>query len=411
MRDWPNQRQAKVCILTSVHIPFDGRIFHREAKSLARAGYEVVLIARHDRTEVVDGVRLVPLPEPKNRFQRMTSLSWQLLRKAVKEDADVYHFHDPELIVVGLLLKLRGKHVIWDVHEHYPNSILDKFWISPGLRRFASRSFDLFERAVVRFFDYVIYTTPLVGARYAKLKVRSGRIENYPPVELSETSENTPRKRILYLGAMSRIRGLVEAIEAFALVAGRHPDWELYLVGLCRPPGFEDELRMLAAERHIETQVRFVPWVPYEQKDRLLSGAAMGLVTYLPYANNTSCLPNKLFEYMLAGVPVIASDFPLYREVVEPSQCGLLVDPTRPQAVAEAMEYLVKHPQEARRMGENGRRAVLDGYNWERERAKLLHIYATVLDRNGEAQYVEDTVDRRCAAQLHEDGTAVFRDA
>ena len=83
-------------------------------------------------------------------------------------------------MIVGLLLKLRGKKVIWDVHEHYPNAILDKFYLSKPLRRVISKSFDLFERAVARFYDYVIYTTPFVGARYQKMKVRSGRIENYP---------------------------------------------------------------------------------------------------------------------------------------------------------------------------------------------------------------------------------------
>ncbi len=383
MSDSPNRDRAKVCILTSVHIPFDGRIFHREAKSLARAGYDVVLIARHDRAEVVDGVRIVPLPEPKNRIQRMTTLLWRLFRLAVKENADVYHFHDPELMTVGLLLKLRGKRVIWDVHEHYPNSILDKFWISRGLRRFISKSFDLFERAVVRSFDCVIYTTGLVGARYEKMKVRSGRIENYPSVKLAETFERKPRERIIYLGAMSRIRGLVEVVEAFGLVGKEYPRWELCLVGSCRPAAFEDELKALAVERHVETQVKFIPWVAYEEKERFSAQAAMGVVTYLPHANNMSCLPNKLFEYMVMGLPVIASDFPLYREVVGSSRCGLIVDPTKPPAIAEAMEYLIEHPQEARRMGENGRRAVLERYNWEKESQKLLNIYETVLGRNG----------------------------
>jgi hypothetical protein len=224
MGDSPRQPGAKVCVLTSVHIPFDGRIFHKEAKSLAAAGYDVVLIARHDKAKVVDGVRIVPLPEPKNRLQRMTRLLWRLYRLAVRENADVYHFHDPELIVVGLLLKLRGKKVIWDVHEHYPNSILDKFWISKSLRRIASTAFDRFERAVVRFFDYVIYTTPFVGARYAKLNVRSGGIENYPLVKLTRAPVQSPQKKIIYLGGMSRTRGLVEVMEAFGLV-GRAGRW------------------------------------------------------------------------------------------------------------------------------------------------------------------------------------------
>jgi glycosyltransferase involved in cell wall biosynthesis len=383
MTNSPSRHRAKVCILTSVHRPFDGRVFHKEAKSLARAGYEVVLIARHDKEETVAAVRVVPLPEPKNRLHRMTKVLWRLYRLAVRENADVYHFHDPELMLVGLLLKRRGKKVIWDVHEHYPNSILDKYYIARPLRWLVSRSFDLFERLVVRFFDYVIYTTPFVGARYETMKVRSGRIENYPLVELSESYAKEPREKIIYLGGMTRIRGLLEVVEAFALVNQRHPHWELCLVGSCNPASFESELKDRIAALGVAAQVTFVPWVPYEEKERLSAQAAMGVITYLPYANNVSCLPNKLFDYMLVGLPVIASNFPLYREVVEPSHCGLIVDPSRPEEIARAMEYLIEHPQEARQMGENGRRAVREQYNWEKESEKLLQIYATVLKGEG----------------------------
>ncbi len=384
MDDSPRQRRIKVCVLTSVHPPFDGRIFHRAAKSLAQAGYEVVLIARHDREEVIDGVRVVPLPQPRNRLHRMTKVLLQLYDLAVQEDADVYHFHDPELMIVGLLLKKRGKKIIWDVHEHYPNSILDKYYLAKPLRRLIAASFDLFERATVRFFDYVIYTTPFVGQRYRTMKVRSGPVENYPILRLSETFPRQPQQQILYLGGMARIRGLVEVVEAFALVAKKHPEWELDLVGSSRPASFEDELRDLARGLGIDARVKFTAWVPYEEKERLSCQASIGVITYLPHPNNTSCLPNKLFDYMLVGLPVIASNFPLYRAVVEPSQCGLLVDPTRPQEIAQAMEYLIEHPQEAQQMGENGRRAVRDKYNWEAESQKLLHIYDTVLRTEGD---------------------------
>lgn len=376
----PKQPLGKVCILTSVHIPFDGRVFHREARSLAKAGYEVVLITRHDKEEVVDGVRVVPLPQPRSRMQRMTKVMWRLYRLAVRENADVYHFHDPELMIAGLLLKMRGKRVIWDVHEHYPNGILDKYYLPKPLRRLISKSFDLFERAVVRFFDYVIYTTPFVGERYATMKVRSGRVENYPIIELAETFERNPQERVIYLGGMSRIRGLVEMVEAFGIVAKRYPRWELYLVGSCRPASLEQELKELAKKLGVEANVKFIAWVPYEEKERLSSQASMGVITYLPYANNTSCLPNKLFDYMLVGLPVIASNFPLYREVVEPNRCGLIVDPSKPDQIARAMEYLIEHPQEARQMGENGRRAIVEKYNWEKESRRLLEIYETVLN-------------------------------
>ncbi|MCU0913173.1 MAG: glycosyltransferase family 4 protein [Planctomycetes bacterium] len=379
MDDTQRQPRAKVCMMTSVHLPFDGRIFHRAAKSLARAGYEVVLIARHNKAETVDGVRVVPLPEPRNRLHRMTKVLWRAYRLAVRENADVYHFHDPELMLVGLLLKRRGKRVIWDVHEHYPNSILDKFYLPKPLRRIVSLSFDRFERTVVRFFDYVIYTTPFVGQRYRSMKVRSGPVENYPIFQLSRTFTRQPQDRIIYLGAMARIRGLVEVIEAFALVAQKHPSWELDLVGSSRPASFEQELRDLAKKLGVETKVKFIAWVPYQEKERFSAQASMGIITYLPYANNTSCLPNKLFDYMLGGLPVVASSFPLYQDVVESSHCGLLVDPARPEKIAGAMAYLIEHPQEARQMGENGRQAVLKTYNWEKESQRLLRIYEEVL--------------------------------
>jgi len=143
-------------------------------------------------------------------------------------------------------------------------------------------------------------------------------------------------------------------------------------------------MKDLAARRGVGSNVKFIEWVPYEEKERLSSQAAMGVITFLPYSNNTSCLPNKLFDYMLVGLPVIASDFPLYREVVEPAQCGLIVDPSKPEEIARAMEHLIEHPEEARRMGENGRRAVLEKYNWEKESERLLRIYEAVLTTEGD---------------------------
>ncbi len=372
-------RGPKVCILTTVHDPFDGRIFHKQAKSLVRAGYDVVLIARTDRDQVVEGVRMISLPEPKGRLHRMTVYQRGLLKLALVEDADMYHFHDPELIPVGLALKLHGKKVIWDVHEHYPKSIRDKFYIPKVFRGPAARLFDVFERVTTRFFDHIIYTTPLIGQRYEKMAIASTSIENYPIIGPTWALERKPGKTVIYLGAMARARGLLELIKAFSHVVERHPTWKLDLVGSYRPASFEGELRNLAHDLGIESSVNVVGQVPFQEKEELLAQAAMGIVTFLPNANNTACLPNKLFEYMSMSLPVIASNFPLYREVVESHQCGLLVDPTSPEEIAGAMIYLIERPEEARQMGENGRLAVVEQYNWETESRKLLSVYESLL--------------------------------
>jgi len=372
--------KSKVCILTSIHPAFDVRIFHKEAKTLAKAGYNIVLIAQHTKEEIVDGIRLVPLPKPRNRFERMTKVVGKLFMLAVKEKAEIYHLHDPELIPIGLILKLFGKKIIYDVHEHYPNTILDRYWIPKSLRYTTSNLFDLFEKVFVLFFDYVIYTTPIVGERYKELKVRTERIENYPLIELSEIFKKNPQKYIIYLGEMTKIRGITELIEAFNMVVKKYSEWRLYLVGSVEPPSFSKEIEQLISKLNLKQNINLIPWVPYEEKEKFSSQASIGIVIYLPYPNNISCLPNKLFDYMLVGLPVVASNFPLYKEIVDTDRCGLIVDPLDPKEVAKAIEYLIEHPDEARRMGKNGKKAILEKYNWEKEGRKLLDIYARILD-------------------------------
>ena len=121
--------------------------------------------------------------------------------------------------------------------------------------------------------------------------------------------------------------------------------------------------------------------VLHEKVSELLAQARVGVATLHPDPNYLGSLPTKLFEYMAAGLPVVASNFPLWKEIVEGNKCGLTVNPLDPEEIAHAIEYLINHPDEARRMGENGRQAVLEKYNWETEGKKLLALYEKLLAR------------------------------
>jgi len=128
-------QQTKIVHLTSVHTAFDVRVFHKECKSLARSGKHVVLIVPHDRDEVVDSVEVKGIRISGGRLVRMTRTVWSLYREALRQNGDLYHFHDPELIPLGLLLAARGKTVVYDIHEDAPADILHKDYIPRRLRR------------------------------------------------------------------------------------------------------------------------------------------------------------------------------------------------------------------------------------------------------------------------------------
>ena len=370
-------RAVRVFHITTVHPPFDTRIFHKEAKTLAQAGYEVVLIAQHDGDGMVDGVKIVALPMPRNRFARIFGFTWRAFHIALRERADVCRFHDPELLPIGVLLKIfTGAKVIYDVHEDVPEQILTKHWIPRLLRRPLAGVFNAFEKLLARALDAVVVATEGIAEKFAHLKPIV--VHNYPDLGMlpkpCTRSGGGKEKVLVYIGGISEIRGAMEMVQALEHLS---PVWDirLDLIGKFEPPDLEQELQALPGYR----RVRFLGWMPPERVYTHLENADVGLVCLHPEPRFMIAWPVKLFEYMAAGLPVVASNFPLWKEIVEGNRCGVTVDPLDPKAIAQAIEYLLTHPEEAHQMGENGRRAVEEKYNWEREKEKLLELYEQLL--------------------------------
>ena len=365
----------KICHLTSVHPVHDIRIFHKECKTLLRAGYRVTLIAPYDREEEVDGVRIRALPKPKSRVERMTQTQLQLYKEARMQDADIFHFHDLELLPAGLLLKLRGKRVIYDVHEDYSQALLSREWIPSWLRRRVAQVVTLGEWLGSKFFDGVVAATPHIARRFPPIKTVT--VQNFPFLNQSKRNTAIPyhqrEKIIAYVGVVSALRGAKEMVETMALLP-RRLNVRLKIAGIFNPVGSEDEARRSPGWEWVD----FLGWQRHEDAIAMLGNARMGLVLFHPVPNHTEAQPNKLFEYMSVGIPVIASDFPLWRRVVEQTHCGLLVDPLNPKAIAEAIQWLLEHPAEAEEMGERGQKAVREQYNWDAEAHKLLKFYERI---------------------------------
>lgn len=368
----------KISHLTSVHPAFDTRIFHKECRTLVQAGHEVTLIAPHDHDETVKGVRIKAVPRPKNRLHRMTGTVWRVFRAALKERAGLYHFHDPELIPIGVLLKLFGKTVIYDVHEDLPRQTLGKYWIPGWMRPLVMRAAELAEYIGPVMFDGVIGATPAIARRFPRKKTVIVRnfplLDEFMAVEARPYTQRAPV--IVYIGGLNEFRGLNEMVKAVGLRPGP-PGVCLKLAGNFSPPGLEAQMSLVPGWEKVE----YLGWQSREGVARLLAEARIGLVLLHPRPNYLTSLPVKLFEYMAAGIPAVASDFPLWRGIVQGAGCGLLVDPLDPRAVSEAISWLLENPKEAEAMGRRGREAVLRYYNWNSEAKKLLELYEKLSGR------------------------------
>jgi len=369
----------KVCHITTVHSPFDDRIFQKECKTLAKAGYEVYLIAQHDKEETVDGVHIIPLPNTRNRYQRILLLPIRALNIALNLGADVYHFHDPELLPVGILLKLFSrKKVIYDVHEDYSKQILSKPYIPRILRKSIAYVVKMLEYISSLFFDSIVTATDDILRNFSYHK-KAISIKNFPIIEnFSDTKKvNGSRKdvfNLIYIGGLTEERGIIEVVRALEFVNSKK-QLKLILCGKFTPPDLEVKVRSLKGFEKVE----YLGWVDFGKIPDFLNKADAGIVCLHPIPNYLTSLPVKLFEYMLAGLPVIASNFPLWKEIVEGNNCGICINPLDLKDIAEAIKYLIEHPDEARKMGENGRKVVLEKYNWQKEGEKLIELYEKLL--------------------------------
>jgi glycosyltransferase involved in cell wall biosynthesis len=373
------RRRPKVVHLTSVHSPSDPRIMHRECATLAREGYEVVLVAPGPRQTLAPNVRHHPVCAPRNRLERMTRTMVQVYRAARDERADVYHFHDPELIVTGLALRLVGARVIFDVHEDVPADIKTKPWIPSWLRPAVSGFASIALRLVERCFSAIVPATPSIARGFShRLTVI---VRNYPlreELELASDAGSLPLSRrpmaAVYMGSITLLRGAPEMVRAMESPS-LPPQARLLLAGEFEDQELRARLTALPGWRRVDAP----GMLPRRALGSLLGRARIGLLVLQPAPNHVDAMPAKLFEYMGAGLPVIVSTaLEACSDVVRRHDCGILVNPRDCDEIADAMRYLFLRSNEAQAMGDRGRQAVGGRYEWSSEARSLVDLYRKV---------------------------------
>jgi len=370
----------KVCILTTAHSPFDERIFHKEAKSLVESGYEVVIVAPHQKSEQKEGIRIQAVAPLSSRMDRIWRLK-SLYKAALQENADMYHFHDPDLVPVGLWLSRRhGKPVVYDVHEYYGDSLLTRYWLPKPFRKFVAWTVDRLEKWSARSFAGIITVNSHMAELFQRENSEGEILHNYPLKRQFEflRPETMKPPVILYLGGITRERGLEVILRAMAQVREKYPEAVCELVGPVDTadlgPEFSDLTPWLK-----RGNVHLRGKVPYEQVPDILARSSIALVPLLPTLNYQKAIPVKLLEYMAAGLPVIGSRFGYIEEIIHKNQCGLLTEPGDPVSLSHDICTFLEDPKKALNYGQNGWDAFHREYTWEKEQSKLLALYERIL--------------------------------
>jgi glycosyltransferase involved in cell wall biosynthesis len=310
---------------------------------------------------------------PKSRIDRLLHTSNKIYEKALGIKAEIYHFHDPELIFIGHKLRKKDKKIIYDVHEDVPRQILAKPYIFRPIRKIISILTEVIENHFSRKFDAIICATPHINERFLKINPKSFNISNFPILKEFETINkkwNERKNSICYIGGITRERGILELVEALG-----YSDCQLSLAG-----AFDsEEIFNLAKENENWKKVKYYGQVDRQKIVEILSSSKIGMVTLRLTPNHLESLPIKMFEYMAAEIPVITSNFPVWKKIVESNNYGLCVNPMDPEEIGKAINRLLNNADEAKTMGENGRKAVIERFNWERESEKLILIYKTLI--------------------------------
>lgn len=366
----------KICHITTVHPLNDERIFHKECLSLRDAGYDVSLIVKHTGNTIIEGINIIALPEKKRRVYRFL-LQFKALSKALRLKAQVYHFHDPELMFTGVILSVFGKKVIYDVHEDVVKQVLYKKWIRPVfMRKVLSGIIYVSEQLCSLFFTRMVVVTHDIAKKFSSRK--TVMVCNYPILSLIDASKKEIQSlsenkiRLIYAGGLTEIRGIKEIISSLSHIKY---DTELILLGEWESETYEETCKALPGWE----RVRYQGKVKLEEVYSYIRRCDIGLSMLYPAKNYLTSLPVKAFEYMACGKPFIMSDFAYWKDIF--GGAALFCDPKDIEGIARCVEQLINDKDQAAGMGKKGRQLIEENYAWENERVQLINMYQDILQK------------------------------
>jgi glycosyltransferase involved in cell wall biosynthesis len=377
-------RPISVAIVTSIHPDFDARIW-KQARLLADAGHRVRLVCPWDVAPgaVQDGVELHPFPKAPRRLMRPVWGLYKLMPTLGRllHDTDIVHFHDLDLLPWMTPLAL-WKTVVFDVHENYPDEMLEKAWVPAPLRRPLSLAVKWGQWIGSRVIRNIVLVAPSQERYFTSPALRKIYLSNFASRDLAaEAIDNYPERKpvVVFIGSQHENNGSLLLLEIAARVVTTNPAIGFVAVDRFFDPAFRTRFLERRRELGLDEVVRLVPNVSPQQLMSILNEATVGISPNLRVPQQINGVHTKVFEYMAAGLPMVLSDLPHQLEVVNHSGAGYAVPPERPDEFARAILELVSDPTAAAAMGVRGQAAFRADYCYESQRDKLLDYYQRIL--------------------------------
>ncbi len=369
--------KRRVVHITIVHRRYDSRIFYKECVGLAKAGYQVSLVVADGLgNERKENVNIIDIGRAESsRLKRMIKTSRKAVETAASLNADLYHFHDPDLLVSALGLRKKGC-VVFDSHEDFPALMLQRDYIPDFARNLLFRLARFIESYSAKRLSGIVCATETIRKKFeAYGTLRTETVRNYPVFADGENRPKhcRPEKAVAcYVGGLTEVRGVKEMVLS-CYKAGV----KLLLAGEFDSADYFEQVKAMPQWENVE----FIGYVPNaEVKEKVYDRSALGLVLLHKAPNHTHSIPIKQLEYMQAGLPVVASREVLFcKQVTQTENCGLVVNPLDTDEVAEAIGAIINNPERAKQMSENAFRASADKYNWSSQEKLLLNFYSSLL--------------------------------
>lgn len=365
---------ARILILAATHEPYDNRVYYKETLSLLKRYPQLTMITPAGESfQPAEGVTLKRFSAV-GRWQRIKTL-FQL---AKQEDVDLCHCHEPDSLLAGVWLKReKGCKLIYDSHEYHPESFSERF--PAPLRGTVRRGMLRFERWMVRQCDHVITVNEDLAAKFRGWGAKVAVLPNYPSPELFQEPEGAPAAtpqrplHLTYVGTLARTRGVLEVLEVARRLKNAGEAVQVTIIGVGNEAKFTEELKAFARENQLN--VELTGHVPHDQVAERMRTSDVGMLLLHPLERYMKAEPIKLFEYMACGLPVISYHYPAVEGIMTESLCGEMIKPLDLEAVVATLKEWIRDPERRQSLGENGKKAFRENYNWGVCERRLWKVY------------------------------------